>query len=73
MSAKSRLQAHGIGGGVRGGNHLVYDAVLDSADQTGLAVKHPRKPVQQGGHSGLSVGAGNGDDLEPSRLDCRGN
>ena len=58
------LQADRIRCGVRGGNHPVHNAVLHGADQAGLSVKHAGEPVEEGGHRGLAVGAGDGDDLE---------
>ena len=47
-----------------GGNYAVHDAVFDGADQAGLAVEHAGESVQEGGHRGLAIGAGDGDNLE---------
>ena len=58
------LQADWIRCGVGRGDHAIHDAVLHGADQSGLAVEHAGEPVEEGGHRGLAVGAGDGDDLE---------
>ena len=58
------LQADRVGCGVGRGDHAVHDAVLHGAHQAGLAVEHAGEPVEEGGHRGFAIGAGDGDDLE---------